>query len=617
MIDMPHREQMNIVIAGHVDHGKSSVIGRLLADSNSLPIGKLEQVKESCRRNSKPFEYAFLLDALKDEQAQGITIDSARCFFKTRQREYIIIDAPGHVEFLKNMISGAARAEAAILVIDANEGVQENSRRHGYMLSLLGIKQIIVCINKMDLVNYQKSVYDAIVDEYQSFLSKINVNAKNFIPLSARNGDNIASLSPKTAWFQGNALIDEMDLFEKEKPDFHKPFRLPVQGVYKFTEHKDDRRIIAGKIESGAISVGDEVIFLPSGKKSRISSIEMFNAPFKSTAVSGECPGFTLETQIYVKPGEIMCKISEPFPKMTSLFRVNIFWMSPKPMITNKQYKLKIGTMSIPVFLTELKNTLDASDLSSDRNKQQIDRHEVAECVIKTSKPIAADLVSDIAHTSRFVIVDDYRISGGGIILQTIEQKSNLYHANTTHSKLSWEKSLISSQTRADRNAHQAMLIIILGELEIFNNIVARELEKFLFNSQMAVYYLGVSDNHLLNNSDSISTDERAEYLRRFAEIAQVFTHSGMILISTISNLNDYELDMIMKMNAPADMFVVSIGNSGIDSEKIDLEFPSHIDPSRAVFKITDFLRRSSLLLEYQLPTFRRMSSDTTISRSE
>lgn len=172
------KEDMNIVIVGHVDHGKSTLMGRLLADTGSLPEGKLEQVKETCRRNSKPFEYAFLLDALKDEQSQGITIDTARCFFKTEKRDYIILDAPGHIEFLKNMITGASRAEAALLMIDAKEGVQENSRRHAYMLSMLGIRQIAVVINKMDLVDYDEGVFERVKAEYLEFLKQINVRRR-------------------------------------------------------------------------------------------------------------------------------------------------------------------------------------------------------------------------------------------------------------------------------------------------------------------------------------------------------------------------------------------------------------------------------------------------------
>jgi len=206
-----NREQMNVVIVGHVDHGKSTLIGRLLADTGSLPQGKLEAVKENCKRNSKPFEYAFLLDALKDEQSQGITIDTARCFFKSKKRDYIIIDAPGHIEFLKNMITGAARAEAAMLVIDAHEGIRENSKRHGYMMSFLGIKNITVCVNKMDIVDYSEEVFENIKKEYTEFLNEINLQPDNFIPISAREGDNISAQSDRMAWYKGDSVLQALD----------------------------------------------------------------------------------------------------------------------------------------------------------------------------------------------------------------------------------------------------------------------------------------------------------------------------------------------------------------------------------------------------------------------
>ena len=249
-------QDLNLVIAGHVDHGKSTIIGRMLADTDSLPEGKLEQVKETCRKNSKPFEYAFLLDALKDEQAQGITIDSARVFFQTDMRQYIILDAPGHIEFLKNMVTGAARAEAALLVIDASEGVRENSRRHGYMLSMLGIKQIAVVVNKMDLVDYDQDTYQKIVEEYTDFLAEIGLEAETFIPVSGMLGDNVAAQSDKMDWYHGQTVLEQLDSFENEALPHNKPFRMPVQDVYKFTKGGDDRRIVAGTVEAGEMNVG-------------------------------------------------------------------------------------------------------------------------------------------------------------------------------------------------------------------------------------------------------------------------------------------------------------------------------------------------------------------------
>ncbi len=208
----PQQEKMNVVFVGHVDHGKSTIIGRLLADTGSLPEGKLEQVRESCERNSRPFEYAFLIDALKDERAQNITINSARVFFQSVRRHYIIIDAPGHIEFIKNMVTGASRAEAALLVIDAHEGVQENSRRHGYLLWMLGIRQIVVLVNKMDLVDYKQEVFEAVQAEYAEFLREIGMQPMYYVPVSGREGDNICGSSASMPWYTGPSVLEALEL---------------------------------------------------------------------------------------------------------------------------------------------------------------------------------------------------------------------------------------------------------------------------------------------------------------------------------------------------------------------------------------------------------------------
>ena len=315
---MNKKEDMNVVIVGHVDHGKSTLIGKLLADTNSLPKGKLEKVKEKCRRNARPFEYAFLLDALKDEQSQGITIDIARCFFKTEKRDYIILDAPGHIEFLKNMITGAARAEAAILVIDALEGVKENSKRHGYMLSMLGIKQVVVAINKMDLVNYDQKVFEKVKNEYLEFLDKLNIKPMKVIPISAFEGDNVASKKNNMPWYKGETILEALDEFECEKPKINQAFRMPVQAIYKFTEGGDRRRIVAGTIETGRITPNTKVIFYPSKKKSTVKTIESFPKKENKEALAGMAVGFTLEEQIYIKRGEIMAIEGEEQPNIAT-----------------------------------------------------------------------------------------------------------------------------------------------------------------------------------------------------------------------------------------------------------------------------------------------------------
>ncbi|MDB4883078.1 MAG: sulfate adenylyltransferase large subunit, partial [Gemmatimonadetes bacterium] len=285
---------MYIVIVGHVDHGKSTVVGRLLADTDSLPQGKLDAVRALCARTSRPFEYAFLLDALKDEQAQGITIDTARVFFKSAQRDYIILDAPGHVEFLKNMVTGASRAEAALLVIDAKEGIQENSRRHGFLLGMLGIRQLAVLVNKMDLVGYDQTVFDAVRREFEDFLNEVGLHPAHFIPIAAREGSNLTCSSAHVPWYDGPTVLQALDEFAPEGSPTSRPFRMPVQDVYKFTQDGDDRRIVAGTIETGRATPGDEIVFYPSGKKTRIKTIERFNRPPEAAAVAGMATGFTL-----------------------------------------------------------------------------------------------------------------------------------------------------------------------------------------------------------------------------------------------------------------------------------------------------------------------------------
>ncbi len=409
-------ERMNVVIVGHVDHGKSTFTGRLLADTGSLPEGKLDQVKAWCTVNARPFEYAFLLDALKDEQAQGVTIDAARCFFKSDKRHYIIIDAPGHIEFLKNMITGASRAEGAMLLIDAHEGVQENSRRHGYMLSMLGIKQVAVLINKMDLVNFEETKFEAIKAEYGQFLNSLGVTPSAWIPVCARDGDNLISKSPRMPWYSGVDVLSVMDSFETEKDADHLPFRFPVQDVYKFTDQGDNRRIVAGTVASGSITVGDEVVFLPSEKRSKIQSIEGFNSPKMTTIGTDHATGLTLTTQIFVKAGEMMCKVEAP-SEVGTLFKANIFWLGKSPLVQGKRYRLKLGTAKLPVVVKEIINVLDASELNSER-KAQVNRHEVAEVVFETLKPVAFDTADQHPLTSRFVLVDGYEIAGGGIIVE-------------------------------------------------------------------------------------------------------------------------------------------------------------------------------------------------------
>lgn len=590
------KEDMNIVIVGHVDHGKSTLMGRLLADTGSLPEGKLEQVKETCRRNSKPFEYAFLLDALKDEQSQGITIDTARCFFKTDKRDYIILDAPGHIEFLKNMITGASRAEAALLMIDAKEGVQENSRRHAYMLSMLGIRQIAVVINKMDLVDYDQKVFDRVKAEYLEFLQKINITPKFVLPVSSFMGENIVKKSDKMPWYDGMCILEVLDAFECEEDKDKQPFRMPVQDVYKFTRNGDDRRIVAGTIETGTIRAGQEVVFYPSGKRSHIKNIEVFHADPIEEGKPNMAIGFTMVEQIYITRGELMSIAGELRPKTGSRIAANVFWLGKRDFELGKVYYLKIGAEKVKMELEQIKGVINSSNLSSEEDKAAVGRNEVAEVILHTDKPIAFDLVSDIAGTSRFVIVDNYEIAGGGIITAVMEDEQKELREGRMLRNFKWEVSDVTVDERIEHYAQKPNLLVLTGSEETGKKKLAKLLERDLMNRGRYVYYMGIGSYLYGVGADTkkASVQDHTEQIRRFAEVANLMLDAGMILIVTATDLtqSDYK---IMKTVLDRAFEIVWVGNEITTDISPDLQLADS-EYEESIVRIINLLKDAGII---------------------
>lgn len=558
-------KEMNIVIVGHVDHGKSTVIGRLLADTGSLPDGKLEMIRELCRRTSKPFEYAFLLDALKDERAQGITIDIARSFFKTEKRKYIIIDAPGHIEFLKNMITGASHAEAALLVIDANEGIQENSRRHGYMLSMLGIKQVAVLINKLDLIDESKreEVYKHITAEYGAFLQQIELKPSCFIPVSAAKGYNIAEKTGNMDWYTGLTVLEALDDFTEVLPLNDLPFRMWAQDIYKFTAKNDQRRIVAGTVSSGKLSVGDEIIFLPSGKKTFVKSIESFNEEPKSSVGTGYATGFCMTEQIYAKRGELISIIGQDSPFTGSRFKASVFWLGKEPLAPDKNYTIKIGSAQIGCRLDAVVGVLNAATLEG-VEQSFVERHEVAQCIFRLNRPLAFDLAGQFEETVRFVIVDGYEIAGGGIITDLADDTD--LGKNLMRRDIKWLKSSITRGERERYYKQKAQLIVLTGKTQTDKKSIARKLETKLLESGKIAYYLGIGNllygvDADIKTDDSLNTpEERQEHIRRLGEVANLMLDAGNILIVTASELDSGELDALRQIITTDHILTVWVG---------------------------------------------------------
>jgi len=580
------REQMNIVIVGHVDHGKSTLVGRLLADTGSLPDGKVEAVRALCARQGKLFEYAFLLDALEAERDQGITIDSARCFFKGPRRDYIIIDAPGHIEFLKNMISGAARAEAALLLIDAHEGVRENSRRHGYVLGLLGIRQVTVVVNKMDLVGCSQEVFDRIEGEYRAFLSECGMVPQRFIPISAMDGDNVATRSRRMVWYRGPTVLEAVELFQKAQRLPNLPLRMPVQDVYRFNRMGDQRRIIAGRVEAGRVAVGDTVVFSPSNKISTVRSIEAFNAPTQDAAEAPDATGVTLTEQIFVQRGEIMSPLDDR-PEVSTRFRANVIWLGREPMRTGRDYKLKLGTAEAQVRIHRLLSVLDASDLGVERDRDEIRRHEVGEVVFEARRPIAFDVAERFAATGRFVLVDGYDVAGGGIVREAVRDELDELREGARRRDFEWVDGDVAQEERAQLYGHPASLVLLTGDAGVGKAAIVRRLERILFDRGAAAYLLDGRNVFLGLDQDLLGRMDRDEIIRRYAEVTHLFLDAGQIVLSTSNTFGLADHGVIRTLIGANRVLHVHVG---AESAEADAWLPAETAPDDGAERILDLL---------------------------
>ncbi|HZQ45753.1 MAG TPA: adenylyl-sulfate kinase, partial [Verrucomicrobiae bacterium] len=460
----------------------------------------------------------------------------------------VIIDAPGHKEFLKNMITGAANAEAALLLIDANEGIQEQSRRHGYLLNLLGIRQIAVLVNKMDLQGFSQERFEQIERDYRAFLQSIGVQVKLFIPMAAKLGDNIAALSANMPWWRGPTVLAALDEFKvTDRPD-NQPLRFPIQDVYRF----DERRILAGRVEAGAIKVGDRLLFSPTNKASTVKSIERWNAPAQDHAGAGESIGITLTEQIFVERGAVATLETAP-PYELNRFKARLFWLGRKPFTKGKFYKLKLATQEVDCEIESLEKIIDASTLETiarNGNESFVGRHEVAELTIRTKRPVAFDTHAEIVPTGRFVIVDGFEVSGGGIVAQDNYPKrtSDGLHKS---GNIYWSQGKVTASQRALRNGHAGCVVWLTGLSGSGKSTIATELERELFNIGKHAYVLdGDKVRHGLCTDLAFSPEDRKENIRRVGEVAKLFADAGTICITAFISPYRADRELVRKMVA-------------------------------------------------------------------
>ncbi|MAI59864.1 MAG: adenylyl-sulfate kinase [Rickettsiales bacterium] len=515
-----------VVIVGHVDHGKSSLIGRLMHDLDEVPIGKYEELKTVSEKRGMEFEYAFLLDALQAERDQGITIDTTQIFFKTKKRKYVFIDAPGHKEFIRNMITGASSADIAILIIDAHEGLKEQTKKHAYLLKLLGLDNVICLFNKMDKINYEEKKFLKVEKELRQFTNKIGVSITDLVPVSAKYGENIIKKSQKLSWYNGQPFCEILDSYNIKKGLDDLPLRLPIQDIYKV----DDKRVIVGRIETGEVKLNDELFFLPSNEIVKLKSFEVWPEA-KKKYMSGDNIGFTIEDQIFIDKGNLISHVSSR-PKLMSSFEANLFWLSEKKLKIDKQYLMKINTGEYNIFISKVSKVIDTNTLRSKTSSLSPEKNDVCEVVIHSSQLIPMDDFKDNQKTGRFCILDEEKIIAGGIInLQNFpDQKDTIQTKNIKPVSFS-----VTEIDRALRYNHRSAIIWMTGLSGSGKSTIAKEIEKKLFLKNYNVFVLDGDNLRMgINRGLGFSSEDRKENMRRTAEVARLLAQAGFIVIVSL-----------------------------------------------------------------------------------
>lgn len=506
---------LRVAVAGYVDHGKSTVIGRLLNDTAQVREDRVNKVKALCENTGKRFEYAFLLDALEEEQQQGITIDVTEVPWVYEGREYIIIDTPGHREFLKNMVGGASRADAAVLVVDVHEGLKEHFHRQVAVMALLGVPKIIVVLNKMDLVDWSETAFTRREKELDVLFKNAGLKPPQVIPVAAWSGANLLTRAPEMPWYKGAPLARALSDLPPVSGEDILPLRFPIQDVYKFEE----KRIYAGRVEAGVLTAGQKIKFLPSGRESVVASIEVHGDPGRKTANPGDAVGITLEDPLFLQRGELGFEPSTP-PRVSRSLTADLFWLSPKPLIAGKSYSFRCGNAELIAQVEAIESVMNSETLAQGAGVE-LGAGGIGRVRLNLDKVLAHDFFKDNEKTGRFVLVEDFRVAGGGRILS--DQRAFL----------STELSEVTSAERAKRFGHPGFVVWSTGLSGSGKSTIMRELEKQLFAQGVNVFVLdGDNVRQGICRDLGFSDSDRIENIRRVAEVAKLMADAGMVVLT-------------------------------------------------------------------------------------
>ena len=521
-----HKSLLRFITCGSVDDGKSTLIGRLLYEAHLVfedHLASLEADSAKVGTQGAELDFALLLDGLSAEREQGITIDVAYRFFSTERRKFIVADTPGHEQYTRNMVTGASTADVAVILIDARKGVLTQTRRHSFLVSLLGIKRVIVAINKMDLVEYSSEVYRAIEEEYRDFAGRIGLADVTFIPLSALKGDNVVDPSQHMHWYHGPTLLGYLETVVVDDDDITAPFRMPVQWVNR--PHLDFRGF-SGRVVSGVVRPGDPIRVLPAGTTSAVARIVTLDGDLDE-AVAGQSVTITLVDEIDASRGDLLCAADSP-AEVSDQFEAHIVWMHEDEMLPGRSYLMKIGSRTVGVTLAQPKHRIDVNNLDQ-LAAATLQMNEIGVCNLSLDRPIPFDPYDQNRETGGFIIIDrlTQNTVGAGLLHFALRRSHNIH----------WQKVQVDKQARLELNSHRPGVVWFTGLSGSGKSTIADIVEAKLHLLGVRTYLLdGDNVRHGLNRDLGFTDADRVENIRRIAEVTRLMVDAGLVvLVSFIS----------------------------------------------------------------------------------
>jgi bifunctional enzyme CysN/CysC len=557
-----HKSLLRFITCGSVDDGKSTLIGRLLYDSKMIfedQLAALEADSKKVGTQGGEIDFALLVDGLAAEREQGITIDVAYRFFSTDKRKFIVADTPGHEQYTRNMVTGASTADLAVILIDARKGVLVQTRRHSYLVSLLGIRKVVLAINKMDLVGYSREVFERIVAEYTAFAARIGLQDIVAIPVSGLKGDNITTPSEHTPWYHGPILMAYLETVDIEDSAQLRPLRLPVQWVNR---PNLDFRGFAGTIASGVVRAGDKVRVLPSGRESRVARIVTMDGDLER-AVAGQAITLTLADEIDVSRGDVIAN-PESLPGVADQFEATVVWMAAEPMLPGRPLWLKIGTKQVTATITEPKYKVNVNTLEHLAAKK-LELNEIGICNLSLDQPVAFDPYAENRDTGSFILIDRLTNAtvGAGLIHFALRRSQNIH----------WQALDVNKRSRAEAKHQKAAVLWFTGLSGAGKSTIANLVEKQLLALGKHTYLLdGDNVRHGLNRDLGFTDADRVENIRRVAEVSKLMVDAGLIVLVSFISPFRAERRMARRLVDEGEFFEVHVDTPLAVAEQRDVK---------------------------------------------